>query len=88
MIRVIVEKVNVASGFAGVTQTMVNVAAEGLADVMRKNGLEKKQCSNHPLHTSTIVVKALDNQRESLRVEKRSFCCQEFQDSIQIEIKR
>lgn len=84
MVKIVVEKVRVPSGFEGITQEMVNIAAQGLADVMKENGLERKTCPTHPTHTSTVVVKAIDSARESLWVEKRGFCCQEFENSIQV----
>lgn len=86
MIKIVVEKVRVSSGFEAITQQMVNVAAQGFANVMKENGLEQKSCSAHPAHTSTVVVKAVERGNKSLAVIKRGFCCKDFEDSVQINI--
>jgi len=93
MIRIVTEKTRVpsSSSLSTLAKTIqaeaANAAAEGFAGELKKNGVGNKACENHPTHTNTIVIKALDT-KEVLRVEKRGFCCREFENSIQITIKR
>jgi hypothetical protein len=93
MIRIQVDKVSVpsSSGIKDFDKTMYaqasNAAAQGWADEMKKNGLEKKACPDHPNHSSTVVIRATGT-KELMKVEKRNFCCCEFDKSITFTIKR
>lgn len=93
MISIVVEKVRVPSSssindLAKVIQAQgANAIAEGFANELKKAGVDKKACTNHPRHTNTLVVRALDS-KEALRVEKKNFCCREFESAVQINIKR
>lgn len=93
MIKILVEKTRVPSSSSisdlakVITAEAANAGAEGFANEMKKHGLEKKKCESHPNHTSTVVVRALDT-KELMRVEKRNFCCRDFENSVQITIKR
>jgi hypothetical protein len=94
MLSISTEKVRVpsSSNLSDFTKVIhaeaANAAVEQLAaDLCRTLG--SRQCTQHPNHTSTVVLRALDRPGGNLfDVQKRGFCCREFENTIQITVKR
>lgn len=91
MISIVSEKVRVpgsSSDFASQMYAEVsNEAAEVFASELRGSDLPQQTCPQHPNHTSTVVIKATGNDK-MVKVEKRNFCCREFEQQINVSVKR
>ncbi|MBH8571306.1 hypothetical protein KB206_20610 [Microvirga sp. STS02] len=94
MLSFTTEKVRVPSssnfsGFAKVAHAeMANGAVEEIAADLRRT-MSNQRCEHHPNHTSTVVLRALDRPGGNLfDVQKRGFCCREFENTIQVTVKR
>ena len=64
-------------------EMLVNSSADALADSIRSN-VQGLKCKNHP--TANQTIKIIAGKNPPMRVEK-NFCCTEFRDSIQINLK-
>lgn len=91
MISIVAEKVRVPGSSGDFASQMYaevsNEAAEVFATDLRSSDLPQQACPQHPTHTSTIVIKATGND-QMVKVEKRNFCCREFEKQINVSIKR
>lgn len=91
MISIITETVRVpgsSSDFASQMYAEVsNDAAESWAADLQTSDLPSQACSQHPTHTSTVVIKATGND-QLVQVEKRNFCCRAFEQQIKVTVQR
>lgn len=91
MISIITEKVRVpgsSSDFASQMYAEVsNDAAESWTADLKAGDLPRQSCPQHPAHTSTVVIKATGND-QLVQVEKRNFCCREFEQQIKVTVQR
>lgn len=83
MIKVQVKELPRGSGFQAVTNAALNGMAHQYKDHLSK-ALASFKCANH-CSTSTVTIAFKMN---NLEVQKTSFCCQEFSDSIKFETKK
>lgn len=91
MISILTEKVRVPGSSSDFAKQMYaevsNDAAESFATDLQAGDLPHQTCPQHPDHTSTVVIKATGND-QLVRVEKRGFCCREFEQQIKVSVQR
>jgi hypothetical protein len=71
------------------SESMRVTAYNGLVDAYAKElskELTSKKCEVHPTRTSVLVLKA--DLREIIKVDKAGFCCKDFSNSINIQVKK
>ena len=94
MIKIQAEKVRVPSNgsISDLAKNAYLIAANGAVDSfvaqLKKEGIEKKACDKHPNHTSTVILRAVGTKAELFKVEKRGFCCPDFEKAINITVKK
>lgn len=67
-------------------KTAANGGVDAVYETLSKD-LKGVKCENHPNHTSRIVIKANPKDlNKQFSVEKKDFCCNEFKDSLDIQI--
>ena len=65
-----------------------NQIVEDLAKSLKKD-LKEASCDDHPNHVSIVEIESTPFNKTGLfQVNKRNFCCKEFEQSIRINIKR
>ncbi|WP_108211744.1 hypothetical protein [Pontibacter mucosus] len=70
---------------SSITTQAANAAAKEFAKTVEAK-VKTFKCEKHPSTGSTIRIIA--DKKEIIKIDKNSFCCKEFADSIQINVKR
>ncbi len=86
MIKVIASKLTIYSNDdlgKKVSKDIWNKVAEDFAKKVQE-GVRDKKCKNHPQSDQTVIVHAIV---DGIKIEK-NFCCDEFRELIQINVKK
>lgn len=84
MIKIEFNKARAKPNQLDLTVEISNETAKGVAELLTKE-LKDVKCEKHPNQTSIISVTTTPLKKNMFEVKKKSFCCKEFKDSINID---
>jgi len=67
------------------TANVSNKVCDDFANKLKRE-LKDKKCSKCSYTRGTITIQA--DKKDLIKISKSNFCCKEFEDSIQINIKK
>lgn len=85
MIKIEFIKAKVKSNELDITVEISNTTTKGVSELLEKQ-LKNVKCEKHPNQTSIISVTTTPLKKKMFEVKKKSFCCKEFEDSINLDI--
>jgi hypothetical protein len=86
MIKIEVIKAYKSSNKIDLTTPVANIAAAEIGDLLNKH-VSKYKCKIHPESAGKITVISTPNNSPMYEINKSNFCCEEFENSIDIKLK-
>lgn len=86
MIRIEVIKAYKSTKQIDFETPICNNAAEKIAENLKQK-IANFHCKNHPESYGIITIISTPNESSLFKISKSNFCCIDFEDSIQIQIK-
>jgi hypothetical protein len=86
MIKIEVIKANKSTNGIDFTTPICNNAAEKIAETLKQK-VSNFKCKNHLDSYGIIKVISTPNKSSLFEISKSNFCCIDFENSVQVQIK-